>query len=209
MKHLSVDQLFAIALDQAAGDAETATHLALCPTCAAELAHLTTLAGELALARRSQPAAEAMQRYAALFAQVQKRPTSLVSLWQTVRAALIWDGRMQWGVQGIRSAAPARYRLLYQCAAAEVELLVEPMSAPGLAQPGGRRRLEGEIAGTGQAAATPALVQLVDAAGVAAAETEADPDGRFHFADVIPGSYRLLITLPEELTIESEPLELD
>lgn len=209
MKHLSVDQLFAIAFDQAAGDAETATHLAICASCAAELARLRTLAAELTLARRSQPTAEAMQRYAALFAQIQKRPTPLVSLWQTVRAALTWDGRMQLGAQGIRSAAPAPYRLLYQCAAAEVELLVEPMSAPGLSQPGGRRRLEGEIVGTGQAAATPALVQLVDAEGVAAAETEADADGRFHFADVIPGSYRLLITLPEELTIESEPLELD
>jgi hypothetical protein len=149
-----------------------------------------------------------LRRYAALFAQVQKRPTPLDSLWQTVRAALTWDGRMQLAVQGVRSGALARYRLLYQCAAAEIELLIEPVSAPGSSQSGALRRVEGEIVGTGQAAAAPALVQLVDTEGVAVLETEANADGRFHLAAVPPGSYRLLITLPEELTIESEPLEI-
>ena len=208
MSHLTAEQLFAIVFDQTPRDAATAAHLATCSSCSAELARLTTLAEELALARRSQPSPQALQRYAALFAQVQRRPAPLKALWQTVRAALAWDGRQQLGLQGVRSGAQARYRLLYQCAEAEVELLVEPEAAPGLSQSGDLRRVEGEIVSTGHAAPS-ALVQLLDPAGVAVTEAEADSAGRFRLAHVVPGSYRLLITLPEELTIESEPLEID
>jgi hypothetical protein len=210
MTHLSADQLFAIAFDQTPRDAETAAHLAACSSCTAELARLTTLAGELALARRSEPSAQALQRYAALYAQVQRRPAPLGALWQTVRAALTWDGRQQVSLLGVRSGAPARYRLLYQCIEAAVELLVEPEQSSGLAQANELRRLEGEIAaGADHAAPISALVQLLDSSGVAVSETVADPAGRFRMASVAPGSYRLLITLPDELTIESDPLEID
>ena len=125
-----------------------------------------------------------------------------------MRAALAWDGRQQLGLQGVRSGTQARYRLLYQCAEADVELLVEPENASGISRSGALRRLEGEIVSTGQAAMS-ALVQLLDSAGVVVTEAEADPTGRFHLAHVAPGTYRLLITLPEELTIEGEPLEID
>ena len=201
MTHLTADQLYAIVFDQAAPDTAIADHLALCPACRTELDQLRQMAGDLAVARLSEPSPAALQRYAALFAQVQQRGSRLGEFWQTLRATLAWDSRQQPATQGVRSGAAAGYRLLYTTPRAEVELMVEPGQHSGV--------LEGDIielsAGEG---ATPALVQLLDDTKVATHETEAGADGRFRLENVQPGIYRLLITPVTGAAVEIDPLEI-
>jgi len=183
MEHLTEDQLYALAFDDAAS--ADATHLASCTTCQQTLADLRVFAGELAVARRSQPSAAAMQRYASLFDAVQRQPNPLQQMWRTLRATLAWDSRQQLALQGVRSGAAASYRLLYTAPSAEIELLVEPSQ--------GGHQLDGEVAAE-DVAATPALVQLVGGNGALLYETETTDTGRFRLAAVAAGAYTLTVT---------------
>jgi hypothetical protein len=143
------------------------------------------LAGEFRIARRSAPSPVALQRYASLFDAVQRQPTPLQQMWRTLRATLAWDSRQQPALQGVRSGAAASYRLLYTAPSAEIELLVEPSQ--------GGHQLDGEVAAE-NAAATPALVQLVGGNGALLYETETTDSGRFRLAAVAAGAYTLTVT---------------
>ena len=199
MDHLAEDELYTMVFDGVALSINAAQHLAGCPVCQQSLAALEVLAGELVIAQRSAPSAAALQRYASLFDAVQREPSLLQQVWQTVRAALAWDSRQPPARQGVRSSATASYRLLYTAAETDIELLVEP----------GQRghRIEGDVV-LGDGATVPALVQLVAADGGAQHETETDAYGRFQLGDVAPGAYNLLLTLTTGQSLEVTELEI-
>jgi hypothetical protein len=199
MEHLTEDELYMLAFDGAAVVTGAAAHLAGCNACRQALADLGVLAGELTIARRSQPSASAMQHYASLFAAIQRQPSRLQQAWQVVRAALAWDSRQQPALAGVRSAAAAGYRLLYTAPAAEIELLVEPSQ--------GQRRIDGEVA-LEDGASAPALVQLLAADGAPQQETATDAFGRFHLGAVAPGAYTLLVTPAAGPALAVDGLEL-
>ena len=207
MNHLDEAQLYTLVFDSAVLADEEQHHLRNCATCQQALQAIQLLASELAVAQRSAPSPAAQQRYASLFAQVQRQPSLLQQLWQGVRATLAWDSRQQPAFQGVRSAGATAYRLLYTTPQADIELMVEA---------GQRlRRVEGEVVAasdvTGDtasaASATPALVQLV-AAGALQHEVETDDIGRFHLRDVAPGAYDLLFTLASGDLLAVSDLEI-
>ncbi|MBK8051167.1 MAG: hypothetical protein IPK16_31140 [Anaerolineales bacterium] len=200
MMHLSRETLYAIAFDAAEPGAAEREHLALCDECRRELAGLVDLNGALALARRSTPSPAAMARYTGLFSEVQQRPSRLGSLLQTLRAALTWDSRQQFAMQGVRSGAVAAYRQLYSTGAAEIELLIEPAQQ--------RYAIYGEIMGTDDANVGNSLVQLLNRDGVTVQEVEAGDDGQFRMTMLRGGIYRLLITPVDGPLIEVETLEI-
>lgn len=200
MTHLTPDQLFAVAFDPTAVDSVMAGHLAECAACQAEMDKLAALGRELAIARRSQPSAAAMQRYAALFSQVQQQESRLGVWWQTLRAVLTWDSRQQAALQGVRSGAAVAYRLLFTTEQAEIELMVEP-----------DRHLfcvRAEIIALNDATPTPALVQWLDGDGNVRYECDADCQGRFECNGIERGLYRLVIVPLEGTLIEIEGLEI-
>ena len=211
MDHLDEAQLYSLVFDSALLADEEQHHFRNCATCQQALQAIQLLASELAVAQRSAPSPAAQQRYASLFAQVQRQPSLLQQLWQGVRATLAWDSRQQPAFQGVRSAGATAYRLLYTTPQADIELMVEA---------GQRlRRVEGEVVAasdvTGDkagdtasaASATPALVQLV-AAGALHQEAETDAFGRFHLRDVAPGAYDLLFTLASGDLLAVSDLEI-
>jgi hypothetical protein len=201
MNHLTPDQIYNAAFEpQTLADAAAAAHLATCTTCQAEIDSLRPLVQELDLARRSAPSPAAMARYAQLFAQVQTRGTLAGRLLETVRAALRWDSRQQPILQGVRSGAAVAYRQLYATASAELEIHVEPQQH--------LFRLQGELMAVDEAQQlAPALVQL---AGEAARlhVTESDADGRFAFAGLARGRYRLTVTPAQGDGLEIDALEI-
>jgi hypothetical protein len=164
-----------------------AVHLEQCPVCRARLVEFTLLSQEMELARRSQPSPAALARYAALFSHVQQRPSRLHSALQWLQARLMVDTRSELALQGVRSAAAASYRLLYDTPAAEIDLLVEGSGAT--------RRLQGEVVSTEDSSAVlPALIQLIASQTQQALESETGDQGRFTLTNIAPGRYTLLVT---------------
>lgn len=202
MSHLTDERLTALAFESIDPTPAEAAHLGACPDCAQVYAELTLLASELSLAARSQPSANATQRYYSLFDQVQQQPHGLKALWRELIAALIWDSRQQPGLQGARSVAATEYRLLYSAGSLELELMVE--------MEGTHRHIEGDLIAANEDVSAPALVELIrlnqDDGAPLLFETETD-SGRFHFQNIPPGRYRLAVTsLPSQVVIE--PLEI-
>ena len=186
MSHLAPDVLYAVVFDHIPLGAEAEQHLASCAECRCAQAGLAALAGDLALARASEATPAAVERYAALFSEVQQSPGPLTALWRTITAHLTWDSRRQPSLQGVRSgAAPASYRLLYSGDEAEIELLVEG--------DGSLFRVQGELMARAGAAQDLALVQWFAPDGALVYETEADRSGQFGLRGVHPGRYRLSI----------------
>lgn len=199
MEHIAENDLYAMVFDGASLAPDLAQHLVACPACREQVAALELLAAEFRIARRSLPSAAALARYADLFAAVARQPSPLQQIWQRMRAALTWDSRQQLALQGVRSDAPANYRLLYSAPPADVELLV----APGPHT----RQIEGEVLAEEQSAA-PALIQLVAVAGGAQHEAETDGYGRFSLDDVVPGVYAMTVTLAGGQSFGVDDLEL-
>lgn len=199
MEHIAENDLYAMVFDGTALPSDLGQHLTACPACREQVAALELLATELRIARRSMPSPAALARYADLFTAVARQPSPLQQIWQRVRATLTWDSRQQLALQGVRSDAPANYRLLYSAPPADVELLV----APGPHT----RQIEGEVVAEAQAAA-PALVQLIAVAGGAQHEAETDDYGRFSLDDVAPGVYAMTVTLAGGQSFDVDDLEL-
>jgi len=200
MTHLTPDKLYAIAIDHTAVDSTDAEHLALCPACRTEMDTLALLVREFTVARQSQPTPAALQRYAALFPHIQQRESRSGAWWQTLRAALTWDSRQQAALQGVRGGSAIAYRLLFATDQAEIELMVEPDRY--------QFRVQGEIIARNGATPAPALVQWIDRAGNACYECEADGDGRFQYAGIARGNYRIAITPLAGTVIEIEGMEI-
>lgn len=200
MNHLTQDQLIAYLVDGQALTAGNQTHLAQCADCRAKADDLRVLARELSVARLSTVAPEQRARYLALFDQIQRTQSStLPELWHRLVATLAWDSRQQPAFSGVRGGATA-YRLLFTSPMAEVELLVEPAAT---------HRIEGELmSADGAGMAPPALIQMVDQAGVVQFETTSDVHGRFHLASVTPATYGLLITPAQGPELAIDDLDL-
>ena len=185
--HLNDNLLTDHLLDSVPLSAVDAVHLEHCAACRARLAEFSLLTQEMEFARRSQPSPAALARYAALFSHVQQRPSRLHRAIQWLQARLIVDTRSDLALQGVRSAATASYRLLYDTPAAEIDLLVEGSGAT--------RRLHGEVVSTEDSSATlPALIQLVASQTQQAIESETGEQGRFTLTNIAPGHYSLLVT---------------
>jgi hypothetical protein len=209
MTHLTDERLTALAFGSIEPTPAEATHLDGCPVCAQAYADLTLLASELQVAARSQPSADAVQRYYGLFDQVEQQPQGLKALWRDLAAALVWDSRQQAALQGVRSVAAAGYRLLYSAGSMELELMVET--------DGRRRHVEGDLIAASGEAVRPALVTLERLDGNSALspellagellETET-VDGRFRFQDVLPGRYRMTVATLTDETIVVDSLDI-
>ena len=203
MSHLGQDQLYAAVFDRVSLAPAGEEHLAQCAACRRACDELVALRRELAVSRAAATPA-AIDRYAALFAHVQQRPSPLRALWRSFTASLAWDSRRQIALQGVRSsaasAAVSSYRLLYAGAGGEVELLVE--------SDGPAFRVQGELLAQEEADQGPALVQWFAADGKIRYEMESDAGGQFAVRGVQPGQYRLLILAPSGTSIEIEALEI-
>ena len=205
--HMDEMRLVAFALDGETLTPAEAVHVEGCAICRGQIAQLRTLGAELALARRSQPSAAALARYAALFdAQPQGVQSWLGAARDWLAAQLAFDSRGQGVTAGVRSAATASYRLLYAADDVEIEMMVERSN--------GTRRLVGEVLRVGDEAAADdlgrSLVQLLPLTDGAAAETEAESDdqGRFHLVGVTPGRYSMVVMTADGRTVTVEALEL-
>ncbi len=201
MTHLDQDQLYAFAFDSDQPDGAATAHLAGCGTCRAQLAELTALATNLALARQSRPSEAALSRYTQLFTQIPAQPSRLASLIETIRASVLWNGREQSQAQGLRTAGPAGYRLLYATPQAEVELLVE--------QHDGTFTLEGEVLPLQtDAPLLPMWLELQQPAGTLIQTGESDGQGRFRLTGLPAGAYALYLLPPTGAALLLEALEL-
>ncbi len=199
--HLTIDELYSLALDGAASSASATTHLATCAACRAESSALRQLANDLAIAQASAPSADALSRYQSLFTQVQQQPVLLHRIAAQVRAVLTWDSRLEGVRQGVRSGGATTYRQTYCAADAEVELMVE--------QSGRGRRIEGDlIANESSSRNKAALIELVAAGGQVLYTAETDGHGLFRLDGVAPGTYRMIATRAESPPIEIEALEI-
>jgi hypothetical protein len=194
--------MWAAALDQSGWSEQEAAHLAECPACREQLGRVALLASELWIARRSEPSAEAMNRYSALFAVVQrKRARGVGDLLGALRGLLVFDSRLQ--SAGMRAGAADTYSLLYETEDADIELYIQPLRDA-------RLRVEGELSPAGEGGPYgAALIQLIPSEpGRAVAEVESE-NGRFRFDRVAPGSYLLSITPAQGRVLEIEKLELE
>lgn len=202
MTHLDQDRLYAFAFDGEQPDGAATTHLAGCAACRAQLAELTALATNLALARQSTPSEAALSRYTQLFAQIPAQPSPLASFIETIRASVLWNGREQSQTQGLRTAGPAGYRLLYATPQAEVELLVEPHD--------GTFTLEGEVLPIQEGAPLlPMWLELQEQpAGTLIQTGESDAQGRFRLSGLPAGVYALYLLPPTGAALLLETLEL-
>ncbi|HQY93427.1 MAG: carboxypeptidase-like regulatory domain-containing protein [Caldilinea sp.] len=198
--HFSPDELFALAFD-ATDLTAAADHLASCATCRQQVEELQLLATDLTIARLSAPRPAALDRYSALFVNVQQQPSRVQRFVEQMHAVLTWDSRHQPALQGVRSGADAAYRQLYAADEVEVELMVE--------RSGRLRRVEGDlIAGDQERGHEPALVELVDPQNRVVHWVETDADNLFRLEDIAPGMYRAVITRPRAATIVVEALEI-
>lgn len=201
MTHLSEEILYAYVFDRASLAAEAQIHLSGCEQCLANLSKLTQLTTELTVAKRSQPTAQTLQNYYALFGHVQQQPSLLARSVQWLQAQLSWDSRQQPALQGIRSGTSSTYRLLYSSDAADIEFLVEPRN--------GSRRIEGEIIPIADALGLPALLQLVSSRSAEViGEIECDEQGRFRIEAVKPGEYELSVMPRQGSALQIARLEL-
>lgn len=192
MEHLAEGRIVEFVVDGAAWSPDEVKHLAGCNVCRETVAVYAALQDTLAVYERSDVSPEALARYDALFAHVERTPNRLVTLWSDIQAVLAWDGRT--AAAGVRNAGGAGYRLLYSAAEHDIELMVEPH--------GTQRSVTGEVM-LEQETTEPVLVELAaqspagSAPGVYDANlysVESAADGRFRFDDVVPGRYILTAT---------------
>lgn len=204
MSHLGQDQLYASIFDGAPLAAADEQHVAQCAACRAAYADLAALRRELAAGRAGAVTPAAVDRYAALFAEVQQHPSPLGVLRRSFTALLAWDSRRQPALQGVRSSAgvasAGSYRLLYAGDGGEVELLVEG-DGPSF-------RVQGELLAQDAADQGPALIQWFAEDGKLSHEVQSSTDGQFALRGVQGGSYRLFILASSGNSIEIEALEI-
>ena len=74
------------------------------------------LVADLLVIRRSQPSAEALERYQTLFDERQQAVSPWRDLVSWVAAALRWDSRQQPALAGVRRAGTRSYRIIYESA---------------------------------------------------------------------------------------------
>lgn len=195
-EHITLDELYALAFDGAASS-NIVEHLAACAHCRQELEKLRSLRNELEIARRSAPDSATLDAYRALFKHVRVQPSSLQRVLERIRAALTWDSRLQPTLQGVRGFEQNSYRQVYWAGDIEIELMVE--------RTGRLRRVEGEMLSE-PLESIPALLELIDARGTVLHAVEFEE--RFHLEKVAPGAYRAIITRPDGVIVEIDPLEI-
>lgn len=201
MEHVAEERLAALVFDQATAVPDEIDHLASCAECRETLEMLQLMATELRVARHSAPSPTVRQRAYQFFDQIQQQPSWIERIVQRLQAQLLWDSRRQLAVQGLRTASPDRYHLLYTTDRVDIEISVQPQA--------GQFDLEGELLPRDpDDAIAPALVHLQpsDRRG-ATHETHSDSDGHFRFQGVAPGQYTLLVTPRTGELLEIEGLE--
>lgn len=200
MSHLLSDQLYAAVFDRTPLPEAAAQHLAHCPACRRSYDALAALAQELAVGRAAAAPPALLDRYAALFAQVQQSPDTLATIWRSFTALLTWDSRQQPALQGVRSAAAGAYRLLYTANGAEIELLVEG--------DGHLFQVQGEIVAAEGANLGPALIQWFTPDRELRYETTSSADGQFALRGLQRGLYHVAILPAAGVSIEIQRLEI-
>lgn len=204
MAHLTNERLYAHAQDSARLSEDEQAHLATCSRCRRELDAIAALVAELRIAQASQPSADALRRYEAIFQEYgPARRGALERAWNWIAASLVSDSRTQPLPEAARSVQADSYRLLFDSPQADIELFVE---AAGQA-----RRIQGDVITIDEeeTAAGPALVQLQDSRTLAVRfETWTDNEGRFQFDAVPPGDYKLLVTDPTDNMLEISGLSI-
>ena len=210
MNHLSQDQLYAYVLDDSPLSAEQRAHLESCPVCQAEAERISMLAGDLGIARASEPSAASLEAYRAVFDEYgpsQRGRLARAVAW--ISASLMADSRVQPLPAATRSARAGSYRLLYNSPNADIELFVEGE--------GRTRRLQGDVIAVESDESIAeetfdigeTLVQLEDSENPASVlETHTDQEGRFLFAAVPVGTYKLLITGPADESLQIDELSV-
>ena len=202
MMHVSLDALTTHIVDGTALTALEQEHLAGCRQCRGEFETLSSLVGELALAKQSRVDVDRLAAYDALYRHVvEPQSGRLHRILATLQASLAWDGRLH-TAHAVRSGASATYRLLYKSDWADVELLID--SAPGTA------RLQGELLPLDGTESASALIELVPKGSDVKPRTvtESDADGRFQLDRISAGSYRLSITPTSGPFLEIDPLNI-
>lgn len=209
MQHIQEGRFIDNLWDGIALSDDERSHLSLCSVCQGSLSSLTTLRGELGVARQSMVRPEAEARLFSILEQA-SQDTPQQSLPQRVfgemaawvHALPIWDSRQQVGAMGVRNASQRSYRLVYGASQTEVELMVEPHN--------GVLRVVGEvIVDDDNAANGMALIELMTSTDSRKAiETQSDESGRFSLEEVPPGRYVLTVMPRYSQMVVIEPLEL-
>lgn len=215
MEHLQEERLIEHLWDGAVLTATEQHHLSICSECQRQVATLSLLQDDFAVARASAVRPEAEERLFALFdAAMQHTATGQSAqgsslfgrLVEWIEALPLWDSRQQALALGTRSAGQASYRLLYGANDAEVELMVEPKD--GLLRVVGELILNADDSAQGSGDGL-ALVELMTSMEAdKAVDVVSDADGHFAFEGVLPGSYVLTITPRASSSLILVPLEL-
>ncbi|MCB0116255.1 MAG: hypothetical protein R2873_30220 [Caldilineaceae bacterium] len=185
MEHLSEDQLYAAAFDNA--EADILAHVEQCSVCQGQLTSLQKLARAFAVARSAQPSDDQIERYRQMVANFQPKASSLSSWVAQLSATLLQDSRQRLALQGVRSGGQQAYRLLYTAATVDIELLVDAL--------GSTRQIEGEVLPVTDADMHPPLLIELHAEQPEQVWTaESNAQGRFHLDGLGLGSYDLVIT---------------
>lgn len=202
MDHLTDTRLDALIFGALPLAQDETAHVQECALCRSRIDAYTLLRQEFAIARRSQPSAEQLDRYSHIFREtlapdfVQRLGSFLNSL----RLSLVLDSRQQ--ALGLRRAAGFGHRLLYSSDEVDVELLLEPE--------GEGWRIDGDVLPFApQTIGTPYLLELQsDGAAAGNYSVQSEASGRFRLTDVPSGRYHLLLTPTHGPVIEIPSLEI-
>lgn len=210
MTHLTHEQLYAYALDNARLPADEQAHLESCPQCQGELHDISALARELRIAQASEPSAAALAAYEAIFQEHgPSQRGALARAWNWVAATLVSDSRAQPLPEATRSVRADSYRLLFDSPQADIELFFEGE--------GQARRVQGDVipidtvqdAELDEGDMGDTLIQLQNSRTLDVLfETYTDQEGRFQFDAVPLGEYKLLVTGPAENLLEISELSI-
>lgn len=180
-RHLPFDRLVDIAEGWLSAEEQTAAraHLAACPRCAGELAHLERLLGLMHADDSVDAPPQVIARAIRLFAP--RAATRAPSPWERVLATLRFDSAQLVLAPGVRSATTAPRQLLFSAGAHELDLRIVPT--------GERWTVQGQVLGPDEGG----QVTLHGAAGVV--EGAVSEVGEFRLPPVPSGSYVLRLRL--------------
>jgi len=202
MTHPSEDQLYTHVFDQIALSEADAEHLLACAQCQLQLQKIQRMFQQIRSMAQSLPSPQALARYEKMFVHLPKPPGKLETIVQRLSAHLVWDSRQQLGMQGVRNALRHNFRLVHTTEWVEVDVMLTPRQA--------NFTLEGEIIPVSEHELTlPALLQLQTPEQDKFYETEVTEQGRFHFEDIVAGTYMMLITPTMGKRLEIEGLKIE
>ncbi|MCB0187584.1 MAG: hypothetical protein KDE31_25120 [Caldilineaceae bacterium] len=213
-EHLAEEQLFTIACGELKPAESAQAHLYSCQQCQEQLAAIELVLLELEVARLSEPSPHAVERYLALFREVDVNATgplaAVVShaafFADAIKVAVMWNGRERLALQGVRTVGTASYRMLYSTEEAEIELMVEPVA--------GDFKIEGELLPvTAERQLFPLLLEIHDRSrhsgiSIPVFTGESDDEGRFHVPPIPAGEFAIYLAPVDGQALVIESLEL-